>query len=81
MERLNGIPMEIFCLATIYRLIHTIVKIFCIGDRSDHYQRNPDVGMVDTKVKSSSLMKVSNDGCDWSISFVFGKSGTRLQLP
>ena len=37
-------------VATIYRSIRTIVKLFCIGDRNDHYQRNPDLGMVATKV-------------------------------
>ena len=36
-------------------------------------------GMVANK--KSSVMEVSNDGCDWSISFVMEKLGTRLKLP
>ena len=68
-------------VATIYRSIRSTVKLFCIGDRNDKYKRNLDLGMVATKVTlvKSSVMEVSNDGCDWSISFVIGKSGTRLQ--
>ena len=39
--------------------IRTIVKLFCIGDRNDHYQRNPALGMVATIV---SLVKLFCDG-------------------
>ena len=46
-------------VANIYRSIRTIVKISCIGDRNDHYRRNPDLGMVATKV---TLVKIFCDG-------------------
>ena len=34
-------------------------KLFCVGDRNDHYQRNPTLGMVATKV---ILVKIFCDG-------------------
>ena len=41
------------------------------------------IGMVATMVSliNSSVMEASNDGCDWSISFVMEESVTRPHLP
>ena len=45
------------------------VKLICKEDRNSHYSGNPafEMGSYPSKKNNSSVMEVSNDGCDWLI--------------